>query len=115
MKNLILLALSLFSVSVSAQQEVQTADDHLQAIITLNDCCVEVGYDDDGILYTFQGNGMVTAVIEMMNKYYPEVHGISGSPGKGVPYGFTDTEGKRGVFIIFEEANQDELVIAYNE
>ena len=111
---MIILATAAFG-TLSAQTSTKKADIHLQQIIDeYSDCCVKVEYDEVGVMYTFQGGVIVGKVLRMMKDKYLDLYGITGADGRGTPYGFVDTNGNDGVFLIFEEPNQLEMTIAYN-
>ena len=114
-KLFILLALATFG-TLSAQSTPKSADVYLQEIIDeYSDCCVKVEYDEFGVMYTFQGGGLVGHVLMMMKDKYPDLFGITGADGRGRPYGFVDTNGNEGTFLIFEEPNQLEMVLVFSE
>ena len=112
---MIILATAAFG-TLSAQTSTKKADIHLQQIIDeYSDCCVKVEYDEVGVMYTFQGGVLVGKVLRTMKEEYSDLYGITGAEeGVGTPYGFIDTNGNDGVFLIFEEPNQLEMTIAYN-
>lgn len=115
MRNLfILLALATFE-TLSAQSTPKSADVYLQEIIDeYSDCCLKEEYDEFGVVYTFQGGVLVHHVLVMMKDKYPDLFGITGADGVGTPYGFVDTNGNEGTFLIFEEPNQLEMVLVYD-
>ena len=113
-KFTVLLALSMFG-TLSALSTPKSADVYLQEIIDeYSDCCVKVEHDEFGVMYTFQGGGLVGHVLVMMKDKYPDLFGITGADGVGTPYGFVDTNGNEGTFLIFKEPNQLEMVLVYD-
>tara|TARA_B100000900_G_scaffold332995_1_gene293982 strand:+ start:3063 stop:3446 length:384 start_codon:yes stop_codon:yes gene_type:complete len=108
-KFTVLLAVLMFG-TLSAQSTPKSPDVYLQEIINeYSDCCVKVGYDEFGVLYTFLGGVLVTKVLYMMRDNYLDLYGITGAEdigsGLGDPYGFVDSKGNEGTFVIFNTPN----------
>ena len=120
-KFTVLLALAMFR-ALSAQSTPKSADVYLQEIINeYSDCCVKVEYDEFGVIYTFLGGALVTKVLYMMKDNYLNLYGIIGAEdignGFGDPYGFVDSNGNEGTFLIFNTPNgfdDREMTLVYD-
>ena len=110
MKNLIVLAFAFFSLSLSAQDNSQTPDVYLQDIIDSYAHSIIESRDEIGPVITFQGGVLVTKVLYMMRDNYLDLYGITGAEdignGFGDPYGFVDSNGNEGTFVIFNTPNE---------
>ena len=123
MKKIFAFAFALVTATTFAQSSNPTGDNHLLAVIELNDCCTEVKkVEDDFIIYKLYGSELISHFLDTMKEYYPRFEVLGSNPdfvgdeSTNRIILFTDTNGNGGVAVvrITNFNDKDVLQIALN-